>query len=151
MLLICNLNLFVYFEINEGIQICTIVNLATIVYGLCFTVIVYGFFLGFVPWEFIGGPYCSAEEDLYCDRGRKIKIRGSSQSCYLGLFNRLKWLELFTVFMFFISTKESMKKPFKDCLFDTNWNGLLPRRRFMWFTLWCKSCLWYPIKTNFLE
>ena len=144
MLLICNLNLFVYFGINEGIQILTIVILGSVT-------VVFGVFLAIIPWEFIGGPYCSAEEEVYCSRGRKIKIRGSSQSCYLGLFNRLKWLELFTVFMFFISTKESMKKPFKDCLFDTNWNGLLPRRRFMWFTLWCKSCLWYPIKTNFLE
>ena len=151
MLLIGNLNFFVYFGINEGIQILTIVILGSVT-------VVFGVFLAIIPWEFIGGPYCSAEEEIYCSRGRKIKIRGSSQSCYLGLFNRLKWLELFTVLFFLYRPRllknrfsESMKKPFKDCLFDTNWNGVLPRRTFMWFTLWFKSCLWFSIKTNFLE
>ena len=95
MLLIGNLNLFVYFGKNEGIQILTIVILAGVT-------VVFGIFLAIIPWEFIGGPYCSAEEQIYCDRMRKIKKRGSSQSCYLGLFNRLKSLELFTVFMFYI-------------------------------------------------
>ena len=87
MLLIGNLNFFVYLGINEGIQILTIVILA---FGLLtLSIFLYGLFLGLVPWEYIGGPYCDAEEKEYCSWARKRRpgssggsgSSGPSQSC----------------------------------------------------------------------
>ena len=69
MLLIGNLNFFVYLGINEGIQILTIVILVFCL--LTLSIVLYGIFLAAVPWEYIGGPYCSATEDVYCSSSRK--------------------------------------------------------------------------------
>ena len=77
MLLICNLNLFVYFGINEGIQILTIVILAIVT-------VVYGLVLAIVPSVSIEGPSCSAESNECCSLGEEYYIceEGPSQSCY---------------------------------------------------------------------
>ena len=66
-----NHKLLVYLGINEGIQILTIVILA---FGLLtLFIVLFGIFLAAVPWEYIGGPYCSATEDVYCSSSRKKK------------------------------------------------------------------------------
>ena len=79
MLLIGNLNLLVYFGINEGIQILTIIILALILlfnFGLFF-----GIFLVLVPLDTIGGPSCSGTSDEYCVTTKPTKDSWTSQSC----------------------------------------------------------------------
>ena len=81
MLLIGNLNLFVYFGINEGIQILTIVILAIVT-------VVYGLVLAIIPSEYIGGPSCSAESKGCCslEEGGFICEKDSAQSCKLHVY-----------------------------------------------------------------
>ena len=84
MLLIGNLNLFVYFGIKEGIQILTIVILAIVT-------VVYGLVLAIVPSESMGGPSCSAKSNECCNMGNGYicveaslegpPLEGPSQSC----------------------------------------------------------------------
>ena len=138
MLLIGNLKLFVYFGINagnnrpfnnEGIQIWTIVILAIVT-------VVYGLFLAIVPWEFIGGPFCSANE--ICQIGgeeEEAPTQEAQDQVVRYLVNQST--NMIRVFLcFFVSTwvikcprlivflshfYESIKKPFKACLFDASW------------------------------
>ena len=109
MLLIGNLNLFVYFGINEGIQILTMVILAIVT-------VVYGLFLAIVPWEFIGGPFCSADENGYCWNS------GGEESCKVFGLSIDEHDSSFLCFFCIDLSRfyESMEKSFKDCLFDTS-------------------------------
>ena len=48
---------------------------------LAIVIVAYGLFLAFVPWEFIGGPYCSAALNEYCP-GERRKGGSSRPSSY---------------------------------------------------------------------